>query len=287
MNQKNKIQKLQNTNDMLNCQYAARFYFNHAEIMGYLAFIISCFSALCIFLPDTNSMLIISLPIIIDIISFVIQFSFDCIQKKAARLRNYFDAVVLGINEKSFSPEDVKTIKESTLHAINKNPQKYQLQIHNTGSDTPPGVKNWYDLSFKENSKTNAVFECQKQNYIWTDKLSHKRLLITCGVIFCIVAICISSVCIFHLSPAKWIPCFFALAYNQLSNSFNAYKHYKIMQEIYTITQMPDVENNSIQIKYLQNKISELREIPILEINAIHKHCNKQWAEIYTKIIQK
>ena len=50
---------------------------------------------------------------------------------------------------------------------------------------------------------------------------------------------------------------------------------------------MPGIEDNSVQIIHLQNKINELRELPVLEINAIHKHYNKKWAEIYKNMIKK
>lgn len=286
MNHKNEIQKRQNSDDMLNCQYTARFHFNRAESIGYWTFIVSVFSALCIFLPDSDSTIIIAIPIIIDIIALILQNYSSFIQKRAAQLRNYFDAVVLGINEADYSLEVIRSIKEIIIHTISKNPKKHQIQIHNTGSNFPPGVKDWYDLSFNENG-TNAVFECQKQNYHWTDKLAHKRLLISCSIIAIISAICIASVGLFHLSPVKWIPCFFALIYNQFANVLNAYRHYRIMHEICTIIKMPDIENSSLQIEHLQDKIRELREIPVLEINAIDKHYNKQWAEIYANIIKK
>ena len=59
------------------------------------------------------------------------------------------------------------------------------------------------------------------------------------------------------------------------------------MHEIYTISRMPGIEDISVQIIDLQNKINELRELPVLEINAIHKHYNKKWAEIYKNMIKK
>ena len=59
------------------------------------------------------------------------------------------------------------------------------------------------------------------------------------------------------------------------------------MHEICTISRMPGIENNFVQIIHLQKKINELRELPVLEINEIHKHYNKKWAEIYTNMIKK
>lgn len=286
MNPKSEIQRRQNSDAMLDCQYAARVYFNRAEYVGYCAFIVSVFSALCTFLPDTFSAIYIVIPILIDLIACAIQFYSTSIQKKAALLRNYFDAVVLGIRESNYTLEDVRYIREIVIHTINKDPESHQTQIRNTGVDSPPGVRNWYNLSFDENN-TNAVFECQKQNYRWTDKLARKRLLISCGAIVAIIIICISSVCLFHLSPTKWIPCFFALIWNQLSNGINAYRHYRIMHEICTIVKMPDIENSPLQIEHLQNKIEKLREIPILEINAIHNRYNKKWEDLYIQIIRK
>ena len=108
MNYKDEIQKRQNSDDMLNCQYAARFHFNRAESLGYLAFIISVLSALCIFLPDSEKAIFIAIPIALDIATIAVQFYFDSIQKTGAKLRNYFDAVVLGINESHYSVEEVK-----------------------------------------------------------------------------------------------------------------------------------------------------------------------------------
>lgn len=286
MNHKDEIQKKQNSNDMLNCQYVARFHFNRAEFLGYLAFIISVLSALCIFLPDSEKAIIIAIPIVLDIAAIAVQFYSDIIQKTAAKLRNYFDAVILGINESDYSLEEVRDIKKTIFKTISKNPAEHKLQISNNGSDNPPGVKDWYDLSFDETC-TNAVFECQKQNYHWTDNLARKRKWISIGIIAFMGTICVLAVSVFHLSPSKWIPCFIALVINQLTNIVNTYKHSRLMHEICTISRMPGIEDNSVQIMHLQNKINKLREIPVLEINAIHKRCNKKWAEIYANMIKK
>ena len=286
MNYKDEIQKRQNSDDMLNCQYAARFHFNRAESLGYLAFIISVLSALCIFLPDSEKAIFIAIPIALDIAAIAVQFYFDSIQKTGAKLRNYFDAVVLGINESHYSVEEVKDIKKTVLKTISKNPNKHKLQISNNGFDNPPGVKDWYDLSFDEKC-INATFECQKQNYHWTVNLARKRKYISIGTIASIIIICALAIKIFHLSPSKWIPCFIGLTLNQLINAINIYKHSQLMHEIYTISRMPGIEDNSVQIIHLQNKINELRELPVLEINAIHKHYNKKWAEIYKNMIKK
>lgn len=286
MNYKEEIQKRQNSDDMLNCQYAARFHFNRAESLGYLAFILSVLSALCIFFPDSEKAIFIAIPIALDIAAIAVQFYFDFIQKTGAKLRNYFDAVVLGINESDYSVEEVRDIKKTIIKTISKNPTQHKLQISNNGSDNPPGVKDWYDLSFDEKC-AHATCECQKQNYHWTDNLARKRKHISIGTIAIIIIICALAVSLFHLSPSKWIPCFIGLGLNQLTNAINIYKHSQLMHEIYTISRMPGIENNFVQIIHLQKKINELRELPVLEINAIQKHYNKKWAEIYTNMIKK
>lgn len=285
MNQKCEIQKRQNSIDMLNCQYAARFCFNRAESMGYLALVISMLSALCVFLPDSDNVISLAIPTLISFFSIVIQGYSEHIQKKAAMLRNYFDAVVLGINESNYTLEDRRKIQRYVLGIIAKKPREHQIQIENTGLDTPPGVRDWYNLSFDETG-TSAVFECQKQNYGWTKDLACKRIQATAFFIVTMVIICVIVIWAFKVPALKWLASFLAFAFNRVTNGRNSYRHYRIMEEIHTIVKMPDIESNPIQIEHLQKKISEMRELPVLEINAIHKHYNKQWTELYESMIK-
>lgn len=286
MNQRDVIQTLQNSNDMLNCQYSARFHFNLAESFGYWAFAASILSAFCIFLPESDNIFIIAIPIFIDVIALIIQWCAGKAHRIAAKLRNYFDAVVLGINEKDNSLEDVRFIKETIFKTISKHHAESIEQINNTGCDTPPGVKDWYDLSFNTDS-TNAVFECQKQNFWWTEKLTRIRLLINTVILLILLISFIMATHFFEIPLSKVILCFFALTLNQGSNIVNNCKYLRLIHEMDTIKKIPDIENNPVQIIHYQQKINELRAIPIFEINAVHKYYSKKWTEMYSKIINK
>lgn len=96
------ILKKQNENKMLRCQFAARVYFNNAELLNYASWAFSVLSALTLFLPNGDSTIIMVTPLIIDIIAYLFHYFAEKEVNIAAKLRNYFDSVVLNIHPENY-----------------------------------------------------------------------------------------------------------------------------------------------------------------------------------------
>lgn len=71
--------------------------------------------------------------------------------------------------------------------------QKYLVEINNSGTDTPNGVKNWYTKIYPSLPVDEAILKCQKQNIYWDKHLIeyYKNILNTLcvfiGIIFLIL----------------------------------------------------------------------------------------------------
>lgn len=74
-----------------------------------------------------------------------------------------------------------------------KYPQKYLVEISNSGTDKPNGVKNWYTKIYPNLTVDEAILKCQKQNIYWDKYLIkyYKNILNTLcvfiGIIFLIL----------------------------------------------------------------------------------------------------
>lgn len=74
-----------------------------------------------------------------------------------------------------------------------KYPQKYLVNISNSGTDTPNGVKNWYTKIHSSLPVDEAILKCQKQNIYWDKcliKYYENILNILCviiGIVFLIL----------------------------------------------------------------------------------------------------
>ena len=87
-----KIEKRQNEELSLACQFVARHYYNRAELFNYIIWGLCIISVLTIFIPDTTNWIILGIPLFLDIIVLALEKLFgDCISI-AAKLRNYFDS---------------------------------------------------------------------------------------------------------------------------------------------------------------------------------------------------
>ena len=173
MNSQNQIIEKQNEPKMLDCQFASRVLFNRAEKYGYHSLVCILASAVCVFLTgETTSVLI---PLILDVLIIVFGYLMRKNQSMAAKLRNYFDACVLGIKEDDYSETDLRNISSIVHDTVSKKTSERDTQTANTGRENPPGVKNWYEFS-KECIGDEAVFECQRQNCWWNNELCKRRI---------------------------------------------------------------------------------------------------------------
>lgn len=74
-----------------------------------------------------------------------------------------------------------------------KYPQKYLVEISNSGTDKPNGVKDWYTKIYSNLTVDESILKCQKQNIYWDKYLikCYKNILNTLcifiGIIFLIL----------------------------------------------------------------------------------------------------
>lgn len=160
----NIINTRQNEDQFLKIQYASRKYFNSAEKINYLSWLLCIMSALMALVPDSVSRLIsMGIPVFLEVLALVSSLSFDHMLKNGVALRNYFDSYVLMIGEDAYTDIKKQELRDLALNSYQKHKSKADIIIHNTGRDSPPGVRNWYE--FKNNiDGIQAQFECQKQN---------------------------------------------------------------------------------------------------------------------------
>lgn len=283
MNTQEEIMQKQNEEKMLRCQYAARVYFNHAETLIYVSWLFSILSALTIFIPSIDSTVVLVTPLIIDIIAYLSHCFAEKYVALASKLRNYFDAVVLNINTDSYSDNHVNHLWEKVNTICHKHPKKCQIQINNSGIDYPPGVKNWYEFS-EDNSEKNPVFECQRQNCWWNNKLCKKRICLSTVITIFLIIFAIVIMKIFNIGAIRILICFAAILLNLIDSIRDNIHYIHISMKMDAIIEIPDTDKNPSQIEFLQGLICNRREILVLEINLMHKINAKKWTNEYKQI---
>lgn len=277
MNNQEEILRKQNDEGMLKCQYAARTYYNRAEVESYISWILSLIAAAFIFIQDTTGVILLIISIIIDIVTLILQYLVDRNVKNGAQMRNFFDAKVLGTCN-SYSPSEEHGIWEKANTIVNAKNNAFAYQSTHNGKNTPPGLKDWYVFSKTYSTPEEAVFECQKQNFWWTDKLYKRRILIYIAVatIFLVIA----GIGI-HFSPLKTFLCLLSFSVNLFSDILESVHCSHVMQSIKTIVELQSEAINPCIIEDLQKRIKERREIQMLEINRLHNKNAPKWSDLY------
>lgn len=281
MNNQNQISERQNDCDMLNCQYASRVLFNRAEKYGYHALVCIIASAFCVFITGETSSLLT--PVILDILLIVFGYLMRKNQSKAAKLRNFFDSNVLGIQEDAYSDAELRSIHNEIYKSIGKKESQRNIQTTNSGRDNPPGVKNWYEFS-KDYLGEEAVLECQRQNCWWNDTLCIRRVCITIAVFVVTTVIYWLAVHWLRVGGLQAIVCFAGMVIGLVEQIVENYKYIVISKTMDDLLSLPDISHNPTQIEYLQRLINSRREFLVLEINWIHQRNAKKWSEQYENL---
>ena len=285
------INQRQNSPEMLDCQYAARHYYNLAEKLYYWAVFLSLISECLGFLPDSNDtnteMLSLAIPVILGIVAYICNFFAEKNTSAAATLRNYFDDIVLGFERKRNYDKDKLNIIKKLLANISDQDKKienYHAQISNNGRSNPPGVKDWYEFSDLY-SDSEVIFECQKQNAWWNSEL-HKRRVINEGILF--IGICIAiflGYFYFRFPLLKIIICSISIIYTLADKIISEIQYRRLSIKIENIVSFLSTQTKRKgEIKNLQKLISERRELHVLECNHIHRINSRKLSEKYEKI---
>ena len=288
MKMQDRIIQRQNSDEMLRCQYAARYYFNRGERILAAVVILSIINVLFASFPAIDNTclqwIVRIVPIVLDMCTVFILLWLKRTVQNAAELRNYFDETVLSIDAHSFS-YDKRTLRTLIDRAIRKSEKEAHAQIINNTHANPPGVRDWYGFA-KEYSDEEAVFECQRQNQWWNTKMLHRRLAITaCFAILLAVAIALclySKTNIFNAAI-----CIFGAFVAFLDRIIVNGKYILLSVKISHFCEIMDNDRNSQQIRQLQELIASRRRIPVLEMNAIHKREAATLSDQYKKIAKE
>lgn len=275
------INNRQNEDLSLKIQYASRRYFNSAEKVNYVSWLLCLASAIMIFVPDSASKFIsLGIPALLEVFAFISAYIFNSKLKNAASLRNYFDSYVLMIGEDSYTDIRKQKLREIALTAYNKHKKEADIHIHNTGRDKPPGVRNWYE--FKNTvADLQAQFECQKQNIWWNKKMVKNRMFFLPIILFILISFLVAMFVLFKSDALSIIVCAIGIILKVVERIVEHYSYHKISIKIETIQSHAERELTAETVKELQELIDKRREIPVLEINIIHKLKAKQYSSSY------
>ena len=237
-----------------------------------------------IFVPDNTIKIIsIGIPILLDIFALISNFIFTNKLQSAANLRNYFDAKVLMINEDEYTQLEKQKIRELALHTCQKNQSDAISSLHNTGRDIPPGVRNWYEFK-RDIDGIDAQYECQSQNIWWNKKMIQKRIICLSMVGVLLTFFFIIMFIIFKSDIFSIISCSIGIILKIIERVIEHYNYHVISIKIETIQKHIENKLTTDNIKKLQLLINERRNIPVLEINFIHRKKAKELSDLYRNI---
>ena len=279
----NIIQERQNDEALLKIQYAARVSFNSAEKFHHFAWIACIVSAFSVFLPSSWPMYIINgIPCIADIFAFL--FSIITSQKVnlASTLRKYFDSYVLDIQLNQFSETELRKIREQTEKIYLKSPINAAIQMSNTGSDSPPGVRNWYTFS-EFYDGLDAQFECQRQNTWWNSKMVMIRTIATVVVLFVVGGIFIAL--LLSNNILNILLCSAGILIKICERIIENWRCLCISRQIDGSQQTIEVHPTKEGIEKLQNLIDERRSINVLELGWFHNKLANKFSKLYEKLV--
>ncbi len=275
------ISNRQNESLLLKIQYASRRYFNSAEIVNYVSWLLCIVSAVMIFIPDSAPELIEKgIPVLLDVFAFITVYIFNSKLKNAASLRNYFDSYVLMICEDNYTDVRKQELREIALNTYNRHKKEADISIQKTGRDKPPGVKDWYEFKNPVDD-LQAQFACQKQNIWWNKKMVKNRMIILPIILFILISFFVAMFVLFKSDAPSIIVCAIGIILKVIERIIEHYFYHKISIKIDAIQSHAERELTAETVKELQELIDERREIPVLEINIIHKLKAKRYSSSY------
>lgn len=278
-----KIIERQNEERMLKVQFAAGCYFNRAETLNNItAYAVLINLLLFIPFPDSWRPFIPILTVAIDLIVCLLIFEMNRCVKAGASLRNFFDSYVLDIGYNEYTKDDRSKLFDIAFSITNKNSKLAKVQLNNTGHDSPPGVKNWYEFPSAK-SKSEAIYICQKANAWWDQKLNIFRIIRF--VIFLLITI-LTAVILRLFFHASWLDLFLgtlSIMVKLIERIIAAYHYYVLSKKIDGALETISCNPKILYESDLQKKIEARRSIPILGSNRAHKKLAKNLSTKYNE----
>ena len=276
------IEKRQNEKRMLDMQYAARIFGNRAENSNYFVWIFCILgTAISIWGNNSNCVLKICL-IFVEIGAFLSQVLLGQNTKRFSECRKAFDRYVL-FDEKY-------EITESLFICIQKVVKRkdYQIQITHNGKDCPPGVKDWYSFSSGPiNDDSCSIIDCQRQNNFWTRIMIKWRTVIVITIGLVVTIALLVEMKRGHLKVLFCVVGGISLLLKCFERIWMNMKYLKLIDYIEGAADNLLYHGNMAQIENVQNKIDELRSIPVFALNSIHKKTAKYYSQMYDELCKR
>lgn len=272
-----RIMERQNEEKMLRYQFSARRHFNLAEKWNYACWALFAVSWAAMFLPEIEPLNTIRNAGIV-VIDLIVAFCATRTEKNvqlASALRAHFDAYVFGLEELPYYSNECE-LDEITLKDKQRLPQQFDVQTRNTGSDVPPGVKDWYEID-ESKEGIAAILECHGLNTRWETRLDACRIvafIVLLGLLIFIMAVMLSvleplTVLLGSVGLIVWI----------CSRINLSVRRYIVKIRINTLRDAAEARNTLDSVVLLQKSINYYRAVPVPGINLVHKRKAKTWTE--------
>lgn len=190
----NNIKNCQNEEENLLLLYSQKSLYDKSKKMKYFTILLAlfCFS-LGIF-----SKLIVGYELQFTITIFFITVISKYLKSKACKYNNLAAVTQELIDRRLFGFEiesryldnyQISEILSTAKDLKEKYHEKYLININNTGTDSPNGVKDWYTNISSNLQDEDAILKCQKQNIYWDRLLInfYRKILIFLLIVIIII----------------------------------------------------------------------------------------------------
>ena len=164
-----------------------------------------------------------------------------------------------------------------------KSPEIGRIQISNTGHDSPPGVKDWYEFSELLDG-IEAQFECQRQNIWWNKKMSKLRIFATVCLGVTVVSTFMLLIYATSNSMLSILLCCGGIIGKIIERLIENIQYFHVSELIIGSQRTVEVHPTKESIEQLQCFIDERRAINVLESNYFHQKIAAKLSDIYKRI---
>ena len=267
------ISQKQNEEEMLQLQYYSRKLYNNSTRVFTFKIIVIIINIILAIMDKAT--------IFLSAIFFIIfaLLEIKCV-KKAAKARNLFDQILFEFK----IPKDNKKIKERAYKLCKRYEKDYDVQRKNTGTDEPPGLRNWYTKNSGKN-KNEIIFKCQIENTKWDKKITYFDFIffsVTLVIVFFILVFEYYNKNVSELISGILLG--FELIYEIGKRLYLYYQHNNNLTKRECLIE--EFSDNKIQrrnLNSLQFLIEERRELDLVPLNFIHKRITKTMHDIIRK----
>lgn len=267
------INKKQNEDKMLELQYYARKQYNKSVTISEINIAVILISIILEILNINN----IYISGLLFIIFLVLEFLTNKCIKNAAKARNIFDAILFKFN----IPEDYDKIREKAYRICSKNKRDFEIQKNNTGTDNPPGLKDWYTKNDGKNIN-EIILKCQIENTRWDKEITNIDLKVFFTILF--ILLCVGVIKYFNRPLQELIKCLFVtiqLIWEIIKRVKFYYDYNKnLSNRECLINEFSNNRVNKNNLKSLQKLIEERRNLNLVPLNSIHKKVSKKLHDI-------